>query len=249
MRSSRLLKLFAGIFILVGSASSYAEAWQWKVTPYVWGVSPELNLGVVIPPDDNQAGTEAAFSDLLDKLDFAGQVHIEAQKDDFGFLLDLTNLQLSDRTTQGLLEVDTDSSTSLIEGAMLFRISEGTSRTDLLFGFRTLMLDVDIEIEGLGPQGNVIEKSTDTTLTDVMAGARFNTPLSERWNFSVRGDVATGDTDFSWNVSAVFGYRFPSAGTVLFGYRYLDVDFDNEGRFTDPELIIQGPQIGYSFHF
>jgi hypothetical protein len=245
----RTLSLVVGLLSTFSITTIHAEDWQWAVTPYAWAISPELNLGVSIPPDNNQPGAEADFSDLLDKLDFAGQIHIEAHKNRYGFMLDLTNLQLSDRTTEGLLEIDTDSSTSVIEGAALFRLGDSPSQVELLLGFRTLMLDLDIEVEGLGPLGNVRKQSTDTTLTDVMAGVRYQFPLADRWNLSVRGDVASGDTDFTWNVSAAVGYRFPTAGTLLLGYRYINLELDNEGSFAEPELIISGPQIGYTFHF
>jgi hypothetical protein len=245
----QIVSVIVGVFALFPAMTSHAEGWDWTVTPYLWAASNKLDLGVVIPPDDDQAGSEASFSDLLDTLDFGAQVHVEGYKGRYGMMLDITNLQVSDRTTQGLLELDSDASLSLIEGAALLRIGDSSPQTELILGFRSINLDLELELEGLGADGNVIEQSIDKTLTDAMVGARFTFPLSERWNLSLRGDVASGDTDFSWNASAMFGYRFPTAGTVLLGYRYLNIDFDNEDRFLKPELTMCGAQVGYACHF
>ena len=72
--------------------SCRAEDWRWSVTPYLWAIGSELSTSVDVPGD-----AALRFSDLIDKLDFAAQVHLEAHRGRHGLLLDVTNLQLSDR--------------------------------------------------------------------------------------------------------------------------------------------------------
>jgi len=64
----------------------------------------------------------------------------------------------------------------------------------------------------------------------------------------VRADIASGDTDFTWNINAGVGRNFGSGGTLILSYRHMDVELDTDGSFADPELVLTGPLIGYTFH-
>lgn len=236
-----------GCCVLLVSTSAYSEEWQWSVTPYGWLISTDLETSISIPPDGNNPGVSANFGSLLSKLDFAAQLHFEGQRGDYGFLLDVTNLQLSDRKTKGPFKVDTDSSTTLIEGAMLFGAPE--DGLQFLLGVRALNVKFDLEIEGAGPVGVVLKASADATLADAMVGARYNFALSDKWNLIVRGDIATGDTDFSWNTSIVLGRALGKSGAVELGYRYMAIKFEDEDELVEPELAMNGPMIGYTFRF
>ena len=236
------MRQFVFICSIFLAASSHAEDWAWALTPYAWVIDVDLDTSL-----EESSGGSTEFSDILDILDFAALVHFEGQKDRFGFLIDLTNMQLSDRTMQGPIQVDTDTTLWLIEGAAIVALSDEPRRIELLFGFRSLILDLEVELETIGPGGLIRRESEDKTVTDAMVGIRYFTPLSEKWTLTVRGDVATGGTDFSWNVAADFARQFDS-GTLHLGYRYLNVEFDNIGPVA-PEITIFGPRIGYTFHF
>lgn len=242
--NSVLLKWVVTGCALAFMAPAQAEDWRWSVTPYLWAIGTELKTSVEIPE-----GGEQRFSDLIDRLDFAAQVHLEGQRGRHGFMLDVTNLQLSDRINQGPFEIDTDSSTTLVEGAALIGLTEGDALTQLMVGFRLLDVDFDLEIEGAGPAGFSREASMDRTLTDFLVGIRHHRPLSERWQLMLRGDVASGDTKFSWNLSALLGRAFGEHGQLVFGYRYMDVEFGDQQDLLNPQLAINGPAIGYSFRF
>jgi hypothetical protein len=82
-----------------------------------------------------------------------------------------------------------------------------------------------------------------------MLGARYRWAFGERWNFVVRGDIAAGDTDFTWNASAIVGRNFGDHSTLLAGYRYMVVEFDDAEDLIDPELTLDGPLIGLMFRF
>ena len=84
------------------------------------------------------------------------------------------------------------------------------------------------------------------TFTDFMIGARYMWPLSDRWALTVRGDGSFGDTDGTWNASAVAQYRTGN-GAWVFGYRYIDATFEQRGN--ELSLALYGPAIGYAFRF
>ena len=81
-----------------------------------------------------------------------------------------------------------------------------------------------------------------------MIGLRYIMPLSDKWTLALRGDVATGDSDFSLNASALLGRRIGKLGTMQIGYRHLNVKLDSLGAL-EPEITLSGPAIGYINHF
>jgi hypothetical protein len=137
----------------------------------------------------------------------------------------------------------------LFEAAAILTLTDSPSRFDLLVGARSVNVDIELEIETLGVLGADFTAEADETLTDVMVGLRYQQPLSDQWTLKLRGDVATGDTDFSWNVSAIAAYQFTSfAGQLELGYRYLDMDVGRIGDM-EPEITVYGPGIGLTFNF
>ena len=228
---------------LLWTGHSFAQEWETSVTPYAW--LPEVSLDTSI---EEPTGGTTEFNDLLDMLDFAALVHVEAMKGNRGLLFDLMNIQLSDRANIGPVEADTDMSLSMIEAAAVFSSSSNSRRTDLILGIRTLLVDIEIELESAGPISVAQRTSVKESMVDLMIGVRHMLPISEKWSLTVRGDVASGDTDFSWNASAVLGRQVGESGTVQIGYRHLDMDFGDIDTM-EPEVTLSGPVIGYSFTF
>ncbi|MEE4382597.1 MAG: hypothetical protein V2J02_11415 [Pseudomonadales bacterium] len=245
-RSSFAMRIALCSLLFPTAAQVHAEDWNWSLTPYGWAIGAEVDTGARF---GGAEPIEQDFSDLVDKLDFAAQLHLEVQKDRIGFLLDVTTLSLSDEVTRGPLQIETDSSTTLIEGAVLLGAFERGVGTQVMAGFRSVNLDLDLEIQGLGPIGGNRQASADATLYDAMVGVRHGFALGENWSLTLRGDVATGDTDFTWNAAAIAGRSFGDKGALLFGYRYMSVQLDAEGDLLDPELTLYGPVAGYMFRF
>jgi hypothetical protein len=229
----------------LGSSAASANDWEWSVTPYLWAISTELSTAVDLPPDGQQK-----FGDILDKLDFAAQVHVEGSGGRWGFLVDATTLHTSDRTTRNEFDVKSDATTTLVEAAAVLTGGDPeTGAVDLIFGARILGVELDLTVRD-GEGGDVVATpALDDTLTDAMFGVRYRTMLNDRWSFSARADAASGDTDFTSNLSLVLGRNIGKRGTLRVGYRYLDVQFERGKELLDPSLTISGPMVGYSFNF
>ena len=90
------------------------------------------------------------------------------------------------------------------------------------------------------------------TLLDGFVGLRFGQDMSDRWLWSIRGDVGAGDTDLTWQGVLNFGLKLgEDRGNILFfGYRHLSYEIEegNNG-ITERELEFSGPMIGFSFGF
>ena len=105
---------------LLSTGEAIAEDWEFSVTPYLRAISTELDTLINLP-----GGGQQDFSDLLDKLDFAAQVNLEAHKGRLGFQINATNLQTSDRVQRRAFDVDTETTINLLEAAVLLTAMEG----------------------------------------------------------------------------------------------------------------------------
>ena len=88
---------------------------------------------------------------------------------------------------------------------------------------------------------------------DPFIGARLRVDLTKKLMLGLRGDIGGFGigSEFSWNASAVLGYRFTRLISAWVGYRALSVDYEKGGGFNSIEydLIMHGPMIGMGFYF
>ncbi len=227
------------------------EKWRYRLVPYIWfsGVDGDVAMRGV------SASVDASFSDLAENLDFAFQIHFEAQKDKWGYFIDPTYVNLSSRAT-GPDEVgaDVDFTQWLVEFGGVRNLcrksadAEGrTSTFDLLFGGRYWNLDNDLTI------GDLPTVSAGDDWVDPIIGFRYTKDLSRLWAISVRSDIGGFGvgSDFTWNLVLLAGYRTSGGGQLLFGYRILDVDREkgSGADFFKFDVTYSGPMLGYSFNF
>jgi len=92
---------------------------------YLWGSDTSVDVFV---NDEPVIGGDLSFSGLIDKLDFAAQIHFEGRRGKGGFFLDTTYLDTGDSLiTEGrpLLpdgtEVRTDTKTVMVEAGGTIR--------------------------------------------------------------------------------------------------------------------------------
>ncbi|HEY8519640.1 MAG TPA: hypothetical protein VIN61_06145 [Gammaproteobacteria bacterium] len=83
---------------------------------------------------------------------------------------------------------------------------------------------------------------------DPYIGARYTLPFADNWSFTLRGDVGGFGlgADSAWQLVARFNLTFGDQLGVIFGYRIIDVDYeDGEGatRFLF-DVQSSGPVIG-----
>lgn len=259
MKIVRTFRLSA-VSLLSGSLlaiPAVAQEWQWSVVPYVWA----SDIGVdVFVGDDEVIGADIGFDDILDKTDFASQLHIEGQRGRGGFFFDVTFLNLGSTQTTGArpplpggTQIKSDLKTTLAEAGGFYRLSGDTHGLDLIFGARVIDLDLTLDFALPPPLTGTQELSGSDTFTDGFAGLRYSTPFAERWIFTARGDVGAGDSDLAWNASAYFGYAVGKQpqNLILFGYRHLELEFKESsgGQSEEIDMSMSGPAIGFAFRF
>jgi hypothetical protein len=219
-----------------------ADAWAWKYASYAWISDVRADMTVRGEP----VSSEVSFSDIVDKMDFSQQVHIEGQGRDWGVMADLTYLALSDGKDFTNLSTDASLDTVLLDAAMVWSPGEQKATgIELLGGIRYLSADMEVDFDLVDPLQPDQTRSVDKSFTDALVGVRYLGKLSDNWGYSLRGDTSFGATEGTWSATAALQYH-RKRGTWLFAYRYLDISLDAGGR--NAELTMFGPMIGYSFN-
>ena len=222
------------------------EGWQWMVAPYGWAVSFDTDLETTQPPEGG-ASNESDFDDVVDKLDGAFQIHVEGQGEHWGVFTDFTFLGLADENDRPRFRTESDLDARLFELAAVWNPGEGRYRgLDVFAGLRYIDVDLTVQFDPENPLFNTTTIDSGQTFNDFMIGARYTWELSDRWGLTLRGDGSFGDTEGTWNTSAVVAYRMKH-GAWLFGYRYLSVEL--ETGTSNTELTLSGPMVGYGFIF
>ena len=247
--------------LLVGTAiaasPAHADDWEWAFTPYIWAT----DIGIDVAVNDNDvASDDLAFDDLLDKIDFALLMHLEAQRDKVGLFADLVFMDLGSKQTNaarpplpGGTEVKSDVTTTLIELGGFYRPSGDSHGLDILYGVRLTDLEVKLDITFPGPLGMTEQLDGSDSFTDGFAGLRFSAPIGENWSFVLRGDLATGDTELTTNAIGLFGYSFGENNKyrAMFGYRYMKMEIEDssDGSKVNVDMTMAGPLAGVAFRF
>lgn len=247
--------------LLLGAVPGQADdsdGWEFAIAPlYLWGKAIEANASAA----GNALPLSLDFQDdILENLDAAFAIHMEARNGDFTFFYEYNFARLDPEVggAAGPIEIrgDVEFEDTMIEGGMAWAFSESDStRWELLGGLRYAKQDVKVDItknlEGPGLLPDKI-KAGDSWVHP-FGGVRVITQMSDRWSFRARADVGYEDSNNqALQGIAMFDYRFRNWGSAFIGYRYLDMEFDNKSSSRDQygfDGDQQGPLIGLNFYF
>jgi len=177
----------------------------------------------------------------------------EVRKGRLGLFADIvyTDIETNDPTPYGILYSAVDSQTKswMVSVAGLYRLAEGQNRfLDAIAGFRYWSVESDLTLKaGLLPERSV---SNSEDWFDPLIGLKGFTSIGSS-RFFVNGAFAIGGfgvgSDFMWDASINFGYQWTRSFSTTVGYRYLDVDYDNNGFLYD--VAQDGLTLGLSWQF
>ena len=113
----------------------------------------------------------------------------------------------------------------------------------MLAGLRYWNYSLDVDVFSFG----VADRDRDWV--DPVVGARGTAELNEDWSLQWRGDIGGFGvgSDFSFQLLAGLRYAFHESGHLAFGYRHLDVDYDDDGLVYDSAF--SGPILGLLWGF
>jgi hypothetical protein len=243
--------------------------WHFSVAPYLWMAAMNGKLGV----KGQTVDLDIPFSDILDQLDIAGQVHMEAWKDKFGFFVDATYMKIVVRDGVQLRQdrsVDIKNTTEFFLGELggFYRVgtwpfgpvttsykknTKTTVTLDLIGGGRYWWMENTVNING--PINLNPEFSGSESWFDFIVGGRVIIDINKLF-VSLRSDVGGFglgfSSDISWNIAGYIGYELPWYKiTPIIGYRAL-YDKYSDGSGDDRFLWdawMYGPALGVAFQF
>jgi hypothetical protein len=257
-RHSSLAASAMALVMALGAASARAAepakdpvpgGWTFELTPYVWFAS--LDGDVRTRERFPVVHVDESFSDIVDNLDMAFMLMGEARKDRFGLVFDLDYLDLSDTAqTPGALFGNVKGTSKMLLGTLAgaYRVvEEPQAFVDVLGGARLWSIDNKLEFSaGLLPS---VSTSQDKTWVDPIVGLRGGMDLGHDFSLSAYADIGGFGvgSHFSWQALATVNYDFNDSIAARLGWRYLSVDYDEDGFLWDVDL--SGPILGVAFKF
>ena len=251
LRSLRVLRmlLLGALACLAAMTGAQAQEWTFRVAPYAWmaGLRGDVKPFARAPT----ATVDLSFGDILENLDFAAFLAAEARYGDIFFRTDGSYAAISaSATTPGPVFSTADLTTktaqvSLAAGYTVYR--DEAFRWDLFTGARLWWTSTDVTVNtGLLAGRNF---SSEETFVDPIIGASGAWQMSPDWSLAVSGSVggfgAAAEIEYGGTIAALW-----QAGEwwgLTAGYRYLAVDYDNDGFVFD--VAQHGPFIGVYFDF
>jgi hypothetical protein len=261
MKTGKRAVVAAFVVFLLLCPLAYAEEtpgtknWEFTLVPmYLWMASLEGDMTV----KGLTQSVKLPFDEIFDSLETAFTFHFEGlYKKRWGFFLDFNYINVKESQTapgpfKANIEVDFENKMS--ELGVIFRFHEdGRHILEALGGARFTDLEATINITGVpDPIPQVI--AGDQNWWDPIIGLRYKWQISDKWKFSLRGDVGlgfgAGDTsDTTWNAIGLIDFQPWKHVGFIGGYRALDVDYEtgsgiNQFKY---DILMHGPLFAIKF--
>ena len=250
MKLNSFLNVFA-VLLLNGAlvtGPAYAQSdddWQYAGSLNLWGAGIQGTA---------QDGTEidVSFTDILDALDFTFMGTLEAQNSRWSLLGDYIYLKVSaDQgaslpTMAGTISrsVGVTVKSQIVNLIAGYNFSESESgRHEIVFGARNLDLTTQINIAVGGASAGT---AVSGDIWDGVIGLRGKVNLQGNWFVPYYLDIGSGQSDSTWQAMGGVGYKY-KWGDLIFSYRHLEWEFDEESPIRD--LNLSGPGVLAKWYF
>ena len=233
---------------LLASSPSHAQdgSWEVSISPYLFMAETETSLDTAVGPVDSTL----SFGDALENLDFAFMGGVEVSNGRWSFIADYLYFDLSfGNDTPGPLFSGLDSAleTQILNGYVAYRAyTDPAMSVDVAAGFRWFDTDSEFELRPGAAAGRTFAAQDDWV--DPVVGIRLLYRFSDRWVGSAFLDYGgfSGDRD-TWQVFLTGGYEISDSWIIRGGYRYIEVNNDEDGQ--DFSFSQSGPVIGVTYRF
>jgi len=235
--------------------SNDTDKWNFQLAPYAWLAGQKGKVASLppLPPADIDVDF---YDDILGNIKGALMLVGEARKGRFGIVMDVayTDIETEDPTPLGIFYSAVNSRTKswMVSAAGLYRLVERQNRfLDAIGGARYWSVDSELTLKGpLSPFLSERSQSNREDWVDPIIGLKGLTPIGES-KFFVSGAFVIGGfgagSDFMWDALINLGYQWTKGFSTTIGYRYLDVDYEDDGFLYD--VAQQGLTLGLSWRF
>lgn len=239
------------ILLLCHAASAESDTWHFQLSSYAWLAGQDGTVATLpgLPPADIEIDF---WDDISDNINGALMLIGEARKDRFGVFMDVAYVDIeSDDATAGpsFSSVVSTTESWIVTATGLYRlVDQSAAFVDLIAGIRYWSVDSTLALRPGILRGREISHKEDWV--DPIVGLKGRTSLGES-KFFLSGGLAIGGfgvgSDFMWDASAYLGYQWGEMFSSTIGYRYLDVDYEDNGFLYD--VVQQGPVLGLTWRF
>ena len=222
-----------------------------SLTPYLW----TAGLGGDVGFRGQSGSIDASFGDILKnvKMGFTGAGDIRV-----GRIVVMSDVAYFRLRTPGTLPVALDDvfdveantrQTTWTMNAGYRLVSTPTTSVDALAGFRLYDFSIDLDLLRAGSDNKATVGEADKTWVDPVGGMRLRQQLSPKvfaaGLFDVGGFGVSSDS--TWQVFAGVGYEWRPGLSLVGGYRYQSVDYDQGDALYD--IANAGLLLGFGFRF
>lgn len=237
----RRILVSTGALLFLGAASInrlHAQTNEWSFDLTLYGVAAAMDGDVTVR--GVSADLDVGFDDVLENLEFGAMGRVRVGYDRWAISTDVIYMALGGSKDGVSADIDQ----WLVQPQLEYRVCRSF---DAYAGTRYNNLNGEIR----GPFGR--NPTGTQAWWDPVIGARFSLPIVTKLSFDVRGDVGGFgvNSDLTWQAESVLNWRFTKWGSLQAGYRFLSTDYDtgsglNRFRY---DVLVHGPQLGFTLHF
>jgi hypothetical protein len=230
--------------------STQPSEWHVDWIPfYLWFSGLNGNVGAA----GFVAPVSVSFSNVFSQLNIGLMTNLDVRRKRIGLATDLIFMSLSsDQKTSPIGNAfsgfTTNAKEVIVQPEVYGRVLESDRGSiDALGGVRFWRLDNSLSLlQGTLPPTNVGQTQS---WADPTLGARFRLNLPKGCFANLKGDAGGfgAGSELSWQVYAGVGKEFKKKYSMLLGYRYLFVDYENGGFVYDVHM--SGLIVGLGIHF
>ncbi len=241
-------------------ANSSNNQWRFLIAPYGW--LPWMSGDITVK--GQSAKVDIAPQDLIKTLDAAFQIHVEAAKGNWAFMVDPTYVKLKESVNSSgpmgnTIGADTIFEMTLVDFGVYYRflntLINGNPNSSIsletLLGGRYMKLENTIKLN-LNQQ-RVASVSGDKSWIDPIIGGRLQYHINKFWSAIMDGDIGGFGvgSHFTWSARLVGVYHFNKTFGSAFGVRALGVNY-SEGHGSNKfkmDVTQYGPVVGLTIRF
>jgi len=231
----------------VAPAPQASSKWEFSLTPYAFLAALNGRIGVA----GQATQVNASFRDIFKNLNFAAMGSFEARKGKWSFVGDAMYMSLSgQRVTPSpfFSDIDVEVKEIILDPVVAYRVMNlERGHIDLLGGARIWHVKTHLTFQPkIFP---LVDVEGSKNWVDPIVGARGVASVSPRVFLFGRFDVGGFgvNSDFTGQAFGGVGYQWKPRVALIGGYRYLRVDYVNEGFIF--KTALSGLNVGAKFNF
>jgi opacity protein-like surface antigen len=229
------------------AAAEPERPWGFTIEPYLW----VAGIGGKIGSDQTPSAAGVTFVDLLEHVKAGAMGVVSARYRRLGIFADGNYLRVDDNVPlrggliTGITNADVTAKVAFGTASAFYRFRPRDGLTlDPYMGARWWFIKTDLDFKPK-PAGTSV--SPERAWADFVAGLKLNYDITDRWFVESALDVGGGASKVTWQVYGGTGYNFSESVAASIGWRYIGVDYDQDGFLFD--TTVSGLLAGLKFRF